>query len=130
MGKIRHTDATTIGCENGHKSLHIATMNVDTLRTQDSIDSVINNLQENDIDIACIQETHNNRNDHIEKEEYAIYFIGEITSANSKTIQNKTIKAGVAIAIKTKLKNNIAKIKRYSSRSIEIQLKTTKYTKY
>ena len=47
--------------------LHIATMNVDTLRTPDSIDSVITNLQTNDIDIACVQETHNNRNDHIER---------------------------------------------------------------
>ena len=45
--------------------LQIATVNVDTMRTTDSIDSVITNLQSNNIDIACIQETHNNRNGHM-----------------------------------------------------------------
>ena len=56
--------------------IHIATMNVDTLRTADSIDSLITNIQTNNIDIACIQETHNNRNDHIERENYTIFFSG------------------------------------------------------
>ena len=53
--------------------LHSATMNVGTLRTPDSIDSVITNLQTNDIDIARIQETQNNRNDHIGGENYTIF---------------------------------------------------------
>ena len=51
-------------------------MNVDTLRNTDAIDSVITNLQNNNIDIACIQETHNNRNDSMQKEDYAIFSIG------------------------------------------------------
>ena len=43
-------------------------MNVDTLSTIDSIGAVITNLQINNIDIAGIQETHNGRNGHIERE--------------------------------------------------------------
>ena len=57
--------------------IQITTMNVDTLRTIDSIDSVITNLQVNDIDIACIQETRNNRNEHMERENYTIFFSGD-----------------------------------------------------
>ena len=108
--------------------LQITTTNVDTMGTTDSVDSVITNLQVNDIDIACIQETQNNRNDHMERENYTIFFsgwwVGELEK--TKMRHNKSIKGGVAIAIKTQLKGNIAKIKRYSSRSIEIQIKTTK----
>ena len=33
-------------------------MNVDTLRTSDSTEALINNLELNDIDIACVAETH------------------------------------------------------------------------
>ena len=48
--------------------LHIATMYVDTLMALDSMGSVITNLQTNNIDIARIQETHNNNsNDRNEK---------------------------------------------------------------
>ena len=124
---MNNQETTKIGCKNGHKVIHIATMNVDTLRTADSIDSLITNLQTNNIDIACIQETHNNRNDRIERESYTIFFSDE-ELGKTKLQQNKSIKAGVAIAIKTQLINNITRIKRYSSRSIEIQIKTLKNT--
>ena len=103
-------------------------MNVDTLRTIDSIGSVINNLQTDDIDIACIQETQNNRNGRIGRGNYTVFFSGENDLDKSKPLQNKSIKGGVDIAIKTQLKGNINKIRRYSSRSIVIQLKTTKNT--
>ena len=72
--------------------LLIATTNVDAMRTQDSIDSVIINLQTNDIDIACIQETHNNRNGHIERGNYTIFFSGGGEFGKAKSIQNKTIR--------------------------------------
>ena len=67
--------------------IHIATMNVDTLRTADSIDSLINNIQTSNIDIACIQETHNNRSDHIERENYTIFFSGEDELGKTKSQQ-------------------------------------------
>ena len=81
--------------------IHIATMNVDTLRTADSIDSLINNIQTNNIDIACIQETHNSRSDHMGRENYTIFFSGEKEIGNTKNTTNKSIKGGVAIAIET-----------------------------
>merc|ERR1712114_28330 len=71
-GKLNQQNNTKIGCVKGHKMLQITTMNVDTLRTMDSIDAVLTNLHSNNIDVACIQETHNNRNDHMERENYAI----------------------------------------------------------
>ena len=53
-------------------------MNVDTLRTLDSVDSVIDNLQSNDIAIACIQETHNNnRNGHVGRGTIQSFLAGE-----------------------------------------------------
>ena len=67
-GKIKTIDIAKIECGNGCEMLLIATMNVDTMRTPDSVDSVITNLQINEIDTACIQETHINRNDHIDRE--------------------------------------------------------------
>ena len=59
--------------------MKITTTNVDTLRTMDSIDAVLTNLHSNNIDVACIQETHNNRNGHMERERenYTIFFSGE-----------------------------------------------------
>ena len=124
--RLNQQNNTKIGCVKGHKMMQITTMNVDTLRTMDSIDAVLTNLHSNNIDVACIQETHNNRNDHMERENYTIFFSGEKELGENNVQNNKPIKGGVAIAIKTQLKNNITKIKRYSSRSIEIQIKTTK----
>ena len=92
------------------------------------IDKVTKHTKDHKIDIACIQETHNNRNDHIERENYTIFFSGEEELGKTKLQQNKSIKGGVAIAIKTQLINNITRIKRQSSRSIEIQIKTLKNT--
>ena len=81
----------------GNRIFNIETMNVDTLRTTGSIDSLITNLQSNDIDIARIQATHDDRSDYIERE---VYTIPPIREANDEVINNKPIKAGVAIIIK------------------------------
>ena len=68
--------------------MQITTMNVDTLRTMGSIGAVLTNLHSNNIDVACIQETHNNRHDHMERENYTIFFSGEkeLGGANYKTV--------------------------------------------
>ena len=54
-----------IGSTNGNRISNVGTTNVDTLRTMGAIDSLVTNLQTDNIDISCIQETHNNRNDHM-----------------------------------------------------------------
>lgn len=92
-----------------------------TLRTNDAVDTLIQKLKNNDIDIACIQETHNNRNDHIGKNNYTIIFNGEI---NNRKTSNEIIKAGTSIAIKTKLTDNIIQLNRINSRVMEIRLRT------
>ena len=53
-----------------------------------------------DIDIACIQGTHCDRNDHIDRNGYAIVCSGENKTEANKA--NKTIKAGAAVAVKAK----------------------------
>ena len=47
-------------------------MNVDNVRSQEAINDAINNLEENDIDIARIQDA---RNESINKIEYTKYII-------------------------------------------------------
>ena len=54
-----------IGSTNGNRMLNMATSNVDTLRAIGAVDSLITNLQTNNIDISRIQETHNSRNDRM-----------------------------------------------------------------
>ena len=73
-------------------------MNVDALRTMGAIESIITNLQTNNIDISCIQETHNNRNDRIERGNYSIFFSGE---DRKERTTNKPIRGGCAVIIKT-----------------------------
>ena len=92
----------TIGINKGNMIVNISTMNVDTLRTMGGIDSLITNL-ENEIDISRIQETHNNLNGYIEKENYTIFFSGE-RNGDMEDVTHKSVKAGVAIIIKTKWK--------------------------
>ena len=112
-----------IGSTYGNRIPNMATMNVDALRTMGTVDSLITSLQAINIDIACIQETHNNRNDHMGRVNYTICFSGEDTD-DVKTTSNRPIKGGVAIDIKTQWGDDITQIKRYSSRSVGIQIKT------
>ena len=49
-----HQNKNGIGSE-----VKIATMNVNTLRTCESLNILLRNLARNNIDVACIQETHN-----------------------------------------------------------------------
>ena len=71
-------------------------MNVDSLKTHNSINSITYHLANNNIDIACTQETHNNNDDFVIKNGYAIYFSG----FRNRPKSNYRIKGGVAIAIK------------------------------
>ena len=82
--KLNQQNNTKIGCVKGHKMMQITTMNVDTLRTMDSIDAVLTNLHSNNIDVACIQETHNNRNDHMERENYNLFSGEKEQGGNTK----------------------------------------------
>ena len=110
------------GGADGNRIFSMATMNVDTLRTMGAIDTLITNLQANNIDISRIQETNNNRSDHVERGNYTIFVIGE-DSSNGRETTNNPIRGGGAVIIKTS-GNNITQIRRHSGRPMEIQLKT------
>ena len=64
-----------IGSTNGNRIFNMETMNVDTLRQTGAIDALVTNLQTNNVAIARIQETHNDRNGHMERG-YTIFFSG------------------------------------------------------
>ena len=81
-----------LGPKSGNRMINMTTTNVDTLRTMDSIDSLLTNLQTNNIDIACIQETHNNRNGRKERGGYKFFFRGENGNVESKQVNSKAIR--------------------------------------
>ena len=97
--------------------MKIASTNVDALRTNDAMDSVIDNNYGSNIAISRIQETHYKR-------DYQIKYDMQYSSSGKKRAdgenEGKFIKAVVSIAIKNK-KPNIMGIKRRSIRAIEIK---------
>ena len=88
----------------------------------------MHNLHNNNIDIACIQETHNEKLESIDYEYYTIIYGGCNTLKNIIT-NNISRRAGVAIAIKKTLKNNVIKIHRINERIMEVIIKTDKISK-
>ena len=98
-------------------------MNVDTLRTNEPIYNTIENITRIKIDIACIQETNNERNDIIIND-YEIFFGGSGTNMHNNNTNNQNNQTGgMAIAIHKTLTNNIQKIIRINGRIMEIILK-------
>ena len=101
-------------------------MNVDTLRTNDAISSLITNISRSNIDIY-----HAFRKHTIIKRANTkrwIYYSAEIQNENNNG--NASVKAGISIAIKTGGLSNIIYINRISSGIMEVRLKTGKYTKH
>ena len=101
-------------------------MSIVNLRAKAAIGECIFNCGTNGGDIACIQETHTERNDRKAYKAYTIFYI-----AADKTIQNhnnnthwaNNWKGGVSIIIKNGYVETW-KIDRLNSRIIEIKLKT------
>ena len=128
LAESKNPNQNILGINYGNRNLKLGSYNVDTLRTNEAIESLLHNLNQNNIDIACIQETHNESIEIKEYENYIIIYGGcaEIKSNNSNLISRK---AGVAIAVKKKLKENISNIQRINERIITIVLKTDKSIK-
>ena len=94
-------------------------MNVDSLRIYGAITDLVNNLQRGNIDIARIQDTHNeNKLRNISKLPYILWW-GERDSNNSHA--NRCI-GGVGIAIKSNLVIHIKSINRINERLMDIRL--------
>ena len=128
LSTINNKDKENIGIEYGNRILIVGSYNVDNLRTNESIESLEHNLNQNNIDIACIQETHNEKKETEEKGNYIIIYGG---CKVEKNIINNTIsrKAGISIAIKKTLINNISQINRINERIMTLELKTARKQK-
>ena len=81
-------------------------------------------LKKERIDIACIQETHNERQDTQEMNEYIIFFGGNELHNEKNNNPTDSERAGVAIAIKRTMLPFVKWIYRISGRIMEIRLKT------
>ena len=107
--------------------LKIGSFNVDTLRTKESIDMLLHSIEKNNLDIICIQETHNEIMESVKYENYTIYYGGCEKTTNDFT-KKPTNKAGVAIAIKNNIVQNVISISRLTGRLMEIKIKTSTKT--
>ena len=106
----------------------IGSYNVDTLRTVESTEALLHNLKTSNVDIAGIQETHNENTESIKYENYTIYYGGcTLIKPNDTKIISR--RAGVAIAIKNSIKENIIRTERISDRIMTMTLKTDKTIK-
>ena len=105
----------------GERELRIASLKVDSLRAQEAIRSTINNIIKNKIDVACVQETHNERIDSINVINYAIIF-GGCSANNENDLKSET--GGIAFVANNLLVSNIIHINRIDGRIMKIQFKT------
>ena len=77
IGKIEAKKQThLLDVSKQRPKMRLASMNVDNLRNKESIRKLTTTLKEQKIDIACIQETHNERDDTQEENDYVIIFGG------------------------------------------------------
>ena len=97
------------------------------MRTVDSIEALLRNVS-NNIDISCIQETHNGKIDTITYDNYTIIY-GGCKTVKIDTSNTYTRKAGVAIAVKNILIENICSVQRINGRIMTIEVKTDKKLK-
>ena len=57
LSKSTRNDTRDINMYYGNRTLQITSMNTDTVRTRESISTLILNLEANKVDVECIQET-------------------------------------------------------------------------
>ena len=118
----RNTSYLNISQKNG--KTRIASINADSLRTNDAINRLTQVLHDNNIDVACIQETHNERIDTEERNGYVIFFGGnEVDEEIDNIIEKESRKAGVAIILKKTLLPYVKGIYKINGRMMEIRIK-------
>ena len=83
----------------GNRNLEFPSMNIDTLKKANAIGNLATHLHDREIDIARIQETHNDIAEMITRSGYGIYFSGQQDRPTTQN-EHRTIRGGVAIAIK------------------------------
>lgn len=105
--------------------MHIASMNMGDLKTIKTYQTLIKRLQLQNIDIACVQETHNLETYTYEYLDYTIQFSPSVKDNNNDNI-NTTNKGtgGLAIAYRAQISSQITQIVRTNHRMREIHLNT------
>ena len=139
LAKSHNMRKNSIDLEYGNRTLNIASLNPDSLRTNEAKKTLINTINALRIDIACIQETHNERIDSEQIENYTNFYGGcDCTklSRNHNANDNAPIeerilgpsayKAGVAMVLRNDLAHLIKNIYRISSRIMELRIQTGK----
>ena len=84
--KFRHQKPIDI--EKGHRTLNIASMNTDSVRNAEARFTLTRTLTTLNIDVSCIQETHNERIDAATSGDYAI-LRGGCNTKNQQTTKNR-----------------------------------------
>ena len=99
-------------------------MIVDTIRTNDSIRNSIGRISRNMIDIACVQDTHNERTYIIIIKGYDLFFWRTTSRNNKQSNKDHPRKAAgvAAIAIRRSVVNDIRKIIRINGGIMGIRL--------
>ena len=139
LAKSHNLHKNSIDLEYGNRTLNIASLNPDSLRTKEAKTTLISTINALRIDIACIQETHNERIDSEQIDNYTIFYGGcdctklsKNHNANDNTPIDESIlgpnayKAGVAMVIRNDLTHLIINIYRISSRIMELRIQTGK----
>ena len=139
LAKSHNIHKKSINLDYGNRTLNIASINPDSLRTKEAKNTLINTINALRIDIACMQETHNERIDSEQIENYTIFYGGcdcvklskKINTHDNEPIEESIIgpnsyKAGVAIVLRNDLTHLIKNIFRISSRIMELRIQTGK----
>ena len=121
--KQNETKGTVMKVINAIKKdsiIKIASLNPDNASTFENRQIIIEKLNNNNIDIACIQETHDNKDTDTTCGNY--YIIRSSEKKEEIENNNGITKAGVAIYIHKYLKNNITNVIRNTGRYIQMTL--------
>ena len=103
-----------------NRIIKIASMNPDNASTNENRNIIVEKLENNDIDIACIQETHDTKNTDTSCGNY--YIIRSSHNNDDDNNKHGLNEAGVAIYIQKYLKNNITNVIRDNGRYIQMTL--------
>jgi len=125
QSNYNNDDETTLGIRYGDRTLKITSANMDDARNNETVNELDIRMEHANVDILCIQETHDAQSDDRLTRNYRYIFNAAQTSRKneSRNINEKGI-GGVAILIKQEWSNNIQSIDRYSNRCIKITIET------
>jgi len=121
-GSPRNMDEreNSINIKTQDDSAKIETINGDSLKSRAAIKRLIDLLKRENVDISCVQETHNDSIEVIEERNYMVIFGGNKLDGRCSLQNRENKRAGVSIAIEQELMPFIKNINRINGRIAEI----------